>query len=1074
MLAAYFGAMNAQIERYGGTVEKYAGDGILALFGAVQAHEDDAERAVLCGLGMQAAIEPVAEKAREKWDVDPQIRVGVNTGDVVRGTWEAPGWQDVAVTGDAVNTAARIQAGGEPGEVLVGEETMLLTRRRIRYGERRDLVLKGKAGSVPIYPALSVREQFGERWETSEWAAPLIGRDREMVRLLDAWVRAQGGEGQLVTVVGDAGVGKSRLISELLERIGTTSAIRVIRARCLSYGQEISLWLVADLLRAVFGIGEQDVLADVRIKLQAAIAQLLSGQTGATQAEALDVLGEALGLPAGGSLVANAGAQIRRKVLIRSLRLVLAATAERAPTVLILEDLHWADEASQEVLREVLADVPGLRLLVLAAQRPGWTAPWSEWGWIERVTLRPLREDETAQLAAAVVGRPISPELTRYVTDRAGGNPFFLEEMLRALRDAGDLQERDGAMYLAGGAAERLPSTLTEVLLARLDRLESEVRSVAQIASVIGRTFGVRLLSEVVGQEGNSLEPALAALQQAEIAFPRRGSDLEYVFKHVSMREVAYNTLLQRRRQELHLQTARAIAALYPADEYVEMIAYHYARTEEHAEAAEWLERAGDQAAGVYANETAIANYREARRRRTLVNAESTTIARLDEKLGRTLLPGGRLDEAAQALQAAIDAYREARDLEGAGRATAYFGRAMSRQGKLRQARTTVEAMIELLSWSGPSAALAELHLALAGVVQGLGDYEAELEAAERAAEIAQSIGNDLLAAQAMERRGTALSFLGRAEEAWQTLEEAVPRLEAVGELSRLHVALNNLGESARMAGKLRDAKTYDERGLEIAERAGDLGSVAFCLINIAQVQIATGEWDESLEHTERALDIFRRIDVDYTSLYGPALRGAVLLWKGDWEASNRDLTEALALAQQFEDRQGIEVVQAYLAELAVLDGRSDEAIERLAPLAEAEGGQLVPIRLTLAWAFLERGELERALAVSHDAIEHGRSQQEILALADALRIQGMILAGMERFDEAGAALNGALDLTVSTGYVYAEARTREQIGRLLEAQTKSDEARAALDEALAIYRRLGAKKDVERLASELSGNLVV
>ncbi len=490
--AAYFEAMAQEIERYGGTVEKYAGDAVLALFGAPVAHEDDAERAVLCALGMQAAIEPVADRARQRWSVQPAIRVGVNTGEVVSGAWNASGRQDVAVTGDAINTAARIQAAAEAGEVLAGTETMRLTRRRIRYGERRDVVLKGKMGTVPLYPALGLRERFGERWETSEGATPLIGRDREMVALLDAWVRAQGGEGQLVTLIGDAGVGKSRLVSEFIDKVSAGAAVRVVRARCLSYGQGISLWLIADFLRSVFGIGEGERLEGVGARLATVLPGVLTRWDADGQAEARDVLGEVLGLPAGNSLVANAGAEIRRQALIRSLKGVLGGFSERAPTVLVLEDVHWVDEASQDVLKEMLSDVPGLRLLVLVAHRPGWTAPWSEWGWIERTTLRPLRESDAARLAGAVLGGvDLSPQLDAHVAERAGGNPFFVEEMLRALRESGDLVQRNGAMDLAPGAAERLPSTLTEVLLARLDRLEGRVRSVAQVASVIGRSFTV-------------------------------------------------------------------------------------------------------------------------------------------------------------------------------------------------------------------------------------------------------------------------------------------------------------------------------------------------------------------------------------------------------------------------------------------------------------------------------------------------------------------------------------------------------------------------------------------------------
>jgi len=893
--AEYFKAMSAQIERYAGTVEKYAGDAVLALFGAPVAHEDDAERAVLCALGMQEAIEPVAAEARRRWNVEPAIRVGVNTGEVVSGMWEAGGRQDVAVTGDAVNTAARIQATAEPGEVLVGLETMRLTRRRIQYGERRELVLKGKVGTIPGYPALGLREQFGERWETSEQATPLVGRDRELLELLDAWISVQGGDGQLVTLVGDAGVGKSRLISELLQKVGTSVAIRVLRARCLSYGQEISLWLIADLLRALlFGIKEQDALQEVQSKLSVGVTGLLKESDRDTQAEAMDVLGEVLGLPAGNSLVANAGAQIRRQALIRDLRLVLRALSERAPTVLVLEDLHWIDEASAQVLTEVLSDVPGLRLLVLAAHRPGWTAPWTDWGWTERLSLRPLRDEEATLLAGAVLGgMKLSLELERYVADRAGGNPFFVEEMLRALRETGGLEQRDGQMYLVPGAAERLPSTLTEVLLARLDRLEGQVRSLAQVASVIGRSFAVRLLAQVVGREAAALDMPLTALQRAEIAFPRRGSDLEYVFKHVSMREVAYNTLVQKRRQELHLATARAIAQLYPSDEYVEMIAYHYSRTEEHGEAAEWLEKAGDRAANIYANETAIDNYQEARRRLDLSGVDQQTLARLDEKLGGVLATVARYDGALEVLGRAAEVYREVRDLEAVARVTARIGWTHRYRATPEEGITAIQPVLEVLTWAGPSQGLASLHLALANLHFGSGRYQESLEAAEWASQLARAVGDERLLGGAEMRRGTALVVLGQTEESLRVLEESVPLLEAAGDLETLAIAFNNLGAGYLAAGELRLARERLDRTVEISERAGNVGNLGFAGLNLGELLIYLGEWEDAEANIERAAAILEAIGTSWWAAYAPLHRGSLRLRQGRWEEAARDLEEA-------------------------------------------------------------------------------------------------------------------------------------------------------------------------------------
>jgi adenylate cyclase len=1074
--AAYFGEMTRQIERYGGTVEKYAGDAVLALFGAPIAHEDDAERAVLCALGMQAAVAQsiprwVADHSSVQWQVEPSIRVGVNTGEVVSGVWEVGGRQDVAVTGDAINTAARIQAAAEPGEVLVGSETMRLTRRRILYGERRELVLKGKIGAIPGYPAIGVREHFGERWETSDQATPLVGRDREMLELLDAWIRAQDGDGQLLALVGDAGVGKSRLISELLEKVATSGAVRVLRARCLSYGQEISLWLVADLLRALCGIREQDGLEAVRAALSEGISTLLNTADQETRAEAIDVLGEVLGLPPGPSLVTNAGPQIRRQALMRDLRLVLGALSERAPTILVLEDLHWIDGASGEVMTEVLSDVPGLRLLVLAAHRPGWTAPWSGWGWTERVSVRPLRDEEATLLAGAVLGgMTLSRELERYVADRAGGNPFFVEEMLRALQETGGLEQRGGQMYLAVGAAERLPSTLTEVLLARLDRLETHARTLAQVASVIGRSFAVRLLAQVVGSETSALDLRLMALQHAEIAFPRRGSDLEYVFKHVSMQEVAYNTLVQKRRQELHLTTARAIAQLYPSDEYVEMIAYHYARTDEHREAADWLERAGERAAAIYASGSAIANFDESRRRLLLVGDDVIGLARLDEKLGSALSTAGRYDQALEPLERAVEVYREARDLEAAGRATALLGQAHNLRGTPAEGLARIEPMLELLAPYGPSPALASLQFTLALLFFRTGRYEELLEAAQRGAEIARAIGNERLLASSEERRGTAFNLLGQNERAKPVFEAVIPLLERVGELDRLQSALTNLGEAHRLDGDLEAARQYNERSLRVAERVGDPSIVAFSLMNLGEIKLFLGEWDDAAEDLQRAEEVLGSVaSASASAAYAPVTLGRLLLWRGEWEEAGRQLERALSLAGKMGDRQALELVHLALAELEVLRGEPELAVLRLEPLTDRKGGHLTLIQTILTWAQLERGEVDRAEGLAEKAVRRGREQHEQLVLADALRVQGMVLTRLGRHDEAKQVLEEGLALARTMRYPYAEARTLFQLGMMHLQRHESPQARSRLQDALVIFKRLGAKKDTEQTEETLA-----
>jgi tetratricopeptide (TPR) repeat protein len=746
----------------------------------------------------------------------------------------------------------------------------------------------------------------------------------------------------------------------------------------------------------------------------------------------------------------------------------MRALSERAASILVLEDLHWIDEASAQVLTEVLSDVPGLRLLVLVAHRPGTTAAWTDWGWTERLSLRPLRDQEAALLAGAVLGgMQLSLELEQYVADRAGGNPFFVEEMLRALQETGGLIERDGQMYLAPGAAERLPSTLTEVLLARLDRLETQVRSMAQVASVIGRSFAVRLLAQVVGREAAALDMPLTALRQAEIAFPRRGSDLEYVFKHVSMREVAYNTLVQKRRQELHLATARAIAELYPSDEYVEMIAYHYARTEEHGEAAEWLERAGDRAAGVYANETSIDNYREARKRLELSGAEPLALAKVDEKVGGVLASVDRYDEALEALERPAQVYREARDFEAVARVTALIGWTQCWRGAPQEGLDRIQPVLELLQWTGPSPGLAALHLVLAYLHFSSGRYEESLDASERAAELARAVGDDRTLAAAEMRRGTALATLGRTEEGVAVLEGSLPLLKAAGDVGAYAIAFNNLAWNYEIQGRLQLAVERARQSLETYERVGGTASIGFANLGLGSLELYLGEWEEAEVCFKRGASIVESVGTSWFAPFVPLYRGHLALWQGRFEDARLQLEEALRLAEPIGELQTLEIGRTFLAELELMQGRPEAAYALLEHLT-VNGPNGPRVLTALAWARLNMGDPGAAEEAVERTINLNRERHQMLEMPSALRVKGMILTRQQRWNEAGEVFEEAISAARSLPYPYAEGRALYEYGLLYKQQGLLARAQAQFAEALDIFRRLGAQKDAEWAEQEL------
>lgn len=939
---------------------------------------------------------------------------------------------------------------------------MRLTRRRIQYGERRDLTLKGKSGAIPVWPALGTRDQVGERWEGYE--TPLVGRERELATLREAWGQAQAGNGQLLTVAGDAGVGKSRLVDHFLSGITSSPLVRVVRARSLSYGQEVSLWLIADLLRSLFGIREQAPPEEAGRKLQLAVHGMLHECDAETRADAVDVLGEVLGIRTQGSLLSNAGAEIRRQVLIRALHLVVGALSQRTSAIILLEDLHWIDQASAEIVRELLLDVPGLRLLVLVTQRPGWTAPWSEWGWPERITLRPLGDAEAALLAGAVLGGVrLSSELERYVAERAGGNPFFVEEMLRALDESGGLVERDGEMCLAPGAGERLPATLTEVLLARLDRLEQQVRSVAQVGSVIGRSFAVQLLATVLEREQAALEMPLTALQQAEIAFPRHAPDLEYVFKHVSMRDVAYNTLVSKRRQALHLQTARAIASLYPADEYAEMIAYHYARTDEDAEAAVWLERAGDRAAAVYANERAVGSYQAARTRLERSGADAASLARLDEKLGKLLLIQERATEAQEALERAVAAYRSIGDLDGIARAAGELAITIGETPALE----LLEKTIAEVEWAGPSAGLASLWSHVSITSFSIGRYPESLAAAERAIELARAVADDRAMVMAYVARLTSGMQIGGPAQALQAAQHGIPLAEELGEVEFLTILLNNAAFVSLLSGHMAESLASLERNSDLASRTGVKWQSAFGEFSLAETFTYLGNWERAAVCLKRAGDLFASMEpsprVQWSAGYIPLALAWLDLWSGRWEVVEEPLRRAIHLWEESGDLQGLQVAGWSLGELLVRTGRAAEARELLEPIVSQHGNYVLAAAVTLAWAHLELGDADAAGATLESALERMRARNILLFQPDALRVQGMI-AHAHRCDEAAHSFSEAVSLARSFPYPYAEARALAEWGKMLLSQGDQVAGQERLQEALAIFQRLGANKDVEGL----------
>jgi ABC-type transport system substrate-binding protein/class 3 adenylate cyclase len=610
------------VERYGGTVKDLAGDGVLALFGAPAAHEDDAERAVRAGLEITSEIRRYAGEVAAGWGVEGfGVRVGVNTGEVVLGQLGAGDRVEYAAFGDTVNTCARLQSMAEPGAVLATAATRRAAEGLFSWGESRTLDVRGRAEPVEAAEAIDVIAAGVRQGDPS---TPIVGREDELERGRAAVDAVVSGSGGVLVVVGEPGVGKSRLTAELRSLFEASSSVhgtpRWLEGRCVSYGESMPYWPFRDLLRGWLGVGLNE--PDLRVRV--ALRRALDAVMGDASAQLYPYLGALLGVTlepdvqAGLAELAPEALQYRTFEVVEQL---LAKLAEDGPVTVLLEDLHWADATSLALVERLLAALEDSALLVIVTARPerdhGWqrileTAAREYPHRLLEVSLRALSGPATEQLLEALADLETFPAATRArLVDAGGGNPFYLEELLRSMADAGALVEQDGRWRLVREVAVELPATVEQVILARIDRLDPASHDVLLAASVIGRQFGQALLGGVVS-ENTDLPAALRELQRLDLVREqRRWPEPEYRFKHALIQEGAYRTMVAERRQALHARAATWLEQRYAGalEEVYGLLAHHWLAAADDDRAGRYLALAADRASGSWALDEAVEHY---------------------------------------------------------------------------------------------------------------------------------------------------------------------------------------------------------------------------------------------------------------------------------------------------------------------------------------------------------------------------------------------------------------------------------------------------------------------------------
>ena len=1029
-LSRYLERVRAELERFGGTVEKFVGDAVMALFGAPVAHEDDPERAVRAALAIR------------EWAGDEgglQVRIGITTGEALVALGARPESGEGMASGDVVNTAARLQSAAPVNGILVDETTYRATDRPIEYRELREIAAKGKSGSISVREVLQARARVHvERGGR----APLVGREKELDILVAALRRMrEDREPQLVTLVGVPGIGKSRLVYELFTAIDAGDELTSWRqGRSLPYGEGVSFWALGEIVKAQAGVLETDDEAGTATKLREAIAALVPDGADAHWLERH--LRPLLGL-GGGELGSD-----RRSEAFAAWRRFLEALAEERPLVLIFEDLHFADDGVLDFVDYLAEWVRGVPILVVATARPELLSRRPGWGGGKAnavtLSLAALSDEETARLVQALLARPALPAKTqKTLLARAGGNPLYAEEFVR--------------MLAGGRRAEELPETVHGLIAGRIDALTGDEKALLQDVSVLGNAFWLGAASALSGLNAATAEERLHTLERKEfVRHERRSSvrgEAEYAFQHQLVRDVAYGQIPRADRAKKHRQAAEWLEALGRPADHADLLAHHYvsalelsraagrstAELEEPARVA--LRDAGDRAFALNAFAQAAGLYEQA-----LALSPEEDGARAELLLGRARALHLTADERQfDAFAAARDALLRAGEEDRAAEAQALLARAWWYRGLWDRARDAYEDALALLGGGPPTEAKARV-LAFVSGFRGLdGEFEEALVIGRAAFAAAERLGLDEVRATVLTTIGFARAALGD-DAGVADMEESKRVALSCGALREAARACNNLAVELYGVGELSRAFELLEEASLLAERAGDVDLVRFGRGMMLLPALDGGRWDECVLLADEFIAECDATGGHTLQASTHCHRGSIRLARDDLEGAIADAERALELAQGVQQPDRVFQSLAFAVRAFVDAGALERAREHVSDFDfQAYGRRRIPP----AWSYVHF-----ALAVSEVGYEEELDrllarQRRRSSWIDATRaiVRGEYAEAADRFG----------DMQTRPHEAYARLRAAKQ---LVAAGRRAD-ADEQLEKALAFFRGVGATRYV-------------
>ncbi|UCD82405.1 MAG: AAA family ATPase [Desulfobacterales bacterium] len=981
-----FKILMENIHRFEGTINQFTGDGVMALFGAPVAHEDHAQRACHAALAIQSALKDYGDDFKKKYGIDFAMRIGLNSGPVVVGSIGDDLRMDYTAIGNTTNLASRMETLAKPGSVLVSTATHRLVRDFFQLESIGLVDIKGLEKPQEAYQLIKTGD-VGTRIGASvaKGLTRFVGRKNTMGILMDVYDEVLTGSGQLVGLVGEAGVGKSRLLLEFVNLLAQDEFI-YLEGRCLHYGGTMSYLPVLDIIRSYFEIQNSDSDAAVKAKLAAKIDALNSNLR-----PSLAPLEELLGLKSKDEDFTDLDPQQKRERTFEAIRDLFLRISQDNPLIIAVEDLHWIDKTSEDFLDYLIGWLANSKIMLLLLYRQEYTHQWGNKSYYTQIGLTQLRTPSSIKLLEAILeGNEIAPEIRELILARAAGNPLFIEEFTRTLLDNGTIKCEGHCYILSREAAQMdVPDTIQGLITSRIDRLEENIKRTMQVASVIGRDFAYRILQSITGLQ-DELKAYLLNLQGLEFIYEKcLFPELEYIFKHALIQEVTYYSLLTARRKELHRKVGRAMEQHFAdrLNEYSNIIGEHFLRAEDWERAFVYLNMAGDNAIRLYALAEAKTHFNKAikaldhlgdgekHRRLRVDTIIKLTISSWLADSAEALLR--RLDEAEKLVESLSENGRKSdEDTLRLARVHFWIGRAHYQRGDMREALAYYKQVLPVAQQTGDQELLAIPSGAIGQALGVQGHLERGAALMAQAIKLFEKTSRWPEWIQTKSFYGSAIVGMGEYQKGLAEVQDALTKATDFQSFTGIAVSQNCLGFAHFFAGDRQRAVEAARAAVEASKRSGDLIYL--------YVGYALWAWAAALN--------------------------------GQLQVANEQISRSQQVAQKLGGKVIMgDVFQAARAEIALLGGKLDSAIQIAGQIIETAKplgsiwsvgvsyrvwGQALAKSSTPAW-----DQAEARLAESLAVLESGQNRLEAarthLAWGEICRDRGNTATALNHWEEA-------------------------------------------------------------------------